>query len=294
MSLDLLFSDDDRIFICNVDEHGTTNEFVGNVAEVQQALTIMPRNFYCINPVKNNRRTKSELARYNSFLFESDSLPIEQQFAMLPKIVELGIVRMATYSGGKSIHYIVSAADDLQIGEPGSDTAEARYKNIWLGLASILTSAGLEVDRSGKNPAVLSRLPGMFRAGNNLQTLLHNGNLINSKFLRGNALNINNANKGVRTENFVTSYEQLEALLNDPKHHNLALNLKYPNWINERNGNYNEILKKTYWAIDEVGATYETFLAYFEKYTVPHLKAKNYHDNWEIGIYHAFKKKGLV
>lgn len=290
-ALSLIFEPKDKIFICNVDEYGTRHEFVGSLPAVEIELARKPRNFFCINSVRGQRRLKSELAQYRNFLFESDTTPLEQQFILLPTIMDLGIVRTATYSGGKSIHYMISAADDLQLGEVGSESAETAYKQIWLGLANILANTGLIIDQAGKNPATLSRLPGAIR-GETEQRLLATGPLVTSEFLKSVAVSPNK-NVYVRSSGTVTSMLELEQKLAEPQHGRLAMQIKYPAWVSEHAGNYPNIYKITLWAIDEVGATPETLFPYFEKHLEPKLIAKNYHKDWRLAVQHAFRMKGF-
>jgi hypothetical protein len=292
VGLSLLFDNDDKIFLANVDYAGTCDEFVGNVYSATAELLKKPRNFFCINPVKGQRRLKSEVKAYRNFLFESDNNPIEQQFSMLPKLAQLGIIRTATFSGSKSIHYVVSCADDLNLGEAGSDAAEARYKAIWLGLAQIFESQGLSIDKSNKNPAVLSRIPGAFRDDAE-QRLLHTGNLVDAAFLQSVAVELKERPRLIAAE-CVASYEELERRLAKPQHSRLNMYIKYPAWINESNGNYPMLYRLTLWAADEVGATPETFAPYLEKHLLPHLKAKNYFKDWYLPVEHAFRSKGML
>lgn len=294
MSLAHLFASDDKIFICDIDDHGTKNEFVGDVFAVEQAMQNKSRNFFAINPVKGQRRLKSEVKKYQSFLFESDSTPLEIQFQLLPTIMELGIVRMATYSGGKSIHLIVSVSDDLLLGDEGSDEANDRYKNIWLGLARILSDVGLDLsDASNKNPVTLSRIPGQYRAETE-QKLLAVGNFVESAFLHSIAVSPVTKPMSLSAASQVTNIKELETRLSQPEHGRLALYLKYPSWIQNENGNYPTILRIALWALDEVGATPETFTAYFEKYTVPHLHAHAYFKDWRKPLDHAYRMKGML
>lgn len=293
MGLGLLFAESDKIFICNVDSTGTYNEFVGTTKEVAAELNRKPRNFFCINPVKGQRRLKKEVKRYTNFLIESDTTELEKQFELLPKLADLGIIRTATFSGGKSIHFVISCTDDLSLGEPGSEQAEQAYKQIWQGLANIFGQAGLDVaDHSNKNPVTLSRLPGQFR-GETKQKLLNTGNLVTAEFLQSIAIR-NVKQTYVQATERAASVKDLEARLNSPEHGRLAMQIKYPAWVSANAGNYPNLLRLSLWCIDEVGATPDTLLPYFEKYLVPHLHARNYHKDWQLPVIHAFRMKGLL
>lgn len=293
MSLSYLFADDAKIFICNFDaENGTKHEFVGNVYEVTNELVKRPRNFFCINEVKGQRRLKNEIRTYTNFLIEDDNTPIDVQMRLLPTIMELGIVRTATFSGSKSIHYVVSCMDDLTLGEPGGEQANERYKNIWLGLQNIFTNAGLTVDPSNKNPVVLSRLPGILR-GETEQKLLDTGKLVDAAFLHSIAVQTARVPR-LSAENLATNFNELNNRLNLPEHSRLAGYIKFPGWISQSAGNYPMLLRLTLWAIDEVGATPDTFIPYLEKHLVQHLQAKNYFKDWKVAVEHGFRMKGML
>lgn len=293
MSLALLFDTNDKIFVANVDEFGTKHEFIGNVFEVEQALLDKPRSFFCISPLRGQRRQKSEISRYTNFMFESDSTPLAQQFALLPTIMELGIVRAATYSGGKSIHFLVSALDDLQIGEPGSEAADIRYKAIWTGIANSISQTGLIIDTAGNNAVTLSRIPGQFRDGTE-QTLLYTGTLVESSFLQNIAINKVKAPKAENSLSSVKNIEELEQRLNSPNHSKLASYIKYPSWISRNSGNYPMLLRLSLWAIEEAGATSDTLLPVFEKYLQPHLHNNQYYKDWQVPVIHALRMKGML
>ena len=292
MGLELLFAESDNVFVSNIGEFGTCDEFVGTPAAVATELIRKSRQFFCINPIKHTRRVKDEVARFQSFMFESDSTPLEQQYALLPEIMKLGIVRTATYSGGKSIHFIVNCADHLNLGDTKSLEAETAYKDIWKGLAFKFIETGLVLDTAGKNQVTLSRLPGMFR-GNTEQKLLSTGNMVTAEYLHSIAVRSVKRNY-VQSSTAVADITQLEQRLKSPEHQWLAFDIKYPAWVSPNEGNYREILRVALWAIDEVGATPDTLFTYFEKHLVPHLHARNYHKDWELPVYHAFRKKGLL
>jgi hypothetical protein len=67
--------------------------------------------FFAINPVKHigDSRKSESVAVMKNFLFESDTMSIDQQKQMLKERID--VVSMATYSGNKSIHFIVQVED---------------------------------------------------------------------------------------------------------------------------------------------------------------------------------------
>jgi hypothetical protein len=67
--------------------------------------------FFSLNPVKqiNDNRKSENISAMKNFLFESDTLLVEEQKQLLKE--RLGILSMATYSGNKSIHFIIQIKD---------------------------------------------------------------------------------------------------------------------------------------------------------------------------------------
>lgn len=283
----LIFAETDNIFLSNLDDsHGHSNQIIVHNNTNEQ------RTYFCINPLRASIRRKSEIKTFRNFLFEDDHNPIDVQLALLPKIASLGMIAGATFSGGKSIHYIVSCSDDLNLGEPGSDIANEKYRAIWLGIAKILSDNGINVDSSNKNPAGLSRMPGSYR-GNVQQTLVYMGNLVSSEFLQ--SLAVNTIRKPKTASNVdIANLEQLETVLNQIQHSNLRMYLRHPTWVNEHAGNYHTIFKLACWAIDELGLSLNLFESYFAKYTLTFLLKAKYYKDWQKPIYDAYKHKGLV
>jgi hypothetical protein len=67
--------------------------------------------FFAINPVKqiNDTRKSENISVMKNFLFESDTLSLEEQKELLKQRKD--IISMATYSGNKSIHFIIQVID---------------------------------------------------------------------------------------------------------------------------------------------------------------------------------------
>jgi hypothetical protein len=282
MSVKSIFSESDNVFTCKTPDQ---QNIIINTASLLNNLN----NFYCINPVFGSRRRQSDLTRYVNFLFECDTTDIDQQFKLLDKVKNLEIVRMATYSGGKSIHFIVSCADTLELGEPGSPEATARYKQIWTELALLFTNLGIVPDLAGKNPATLSRYPGAFRDGTKQSLLFDDGPLVTSEYLQSLANTV--VKPSVRYT--VQSTDNFEHYMKKDLYE-IHQHFAFPGWVQSGNGNYPYIFKKTLWVLDNVDVDYYEFTNYFEKYTAPWLRKKNYHKDFKLPIRHAFMKKGRL
>lgn len=286
-----LFDESEKIFACNLSSsYATTDHFIGTAEE--QLNESENRQFYCLNPIRGTRRLKTEVKQYRNFLFEDDHTPLEKQFKNLEELKTQGIISAAVYSGGKSIHLIVSCADDLDLGEVGSEVAEQRYKNIWLGLKDIIEGFGACVDDSGKNPVTLTRMPGAKR-GNKVQEILYKGKLVSADFLKSVA-----KEKALppiyRTMEFTESLEELEKRMSGPEYFRLYMEIHYGAWIRAKDGNYPHLFRITCWAIDQLGATPNSMMELLQKYVEPKLIQKSYFKDWAKPVKDAFKHKGLL
>lgn len=107
-----------------------------------------------LNPMDGKGIADANVVEYRHALVESDSLPVEQQWAVLERLK----VPCATvvHSGGKSLHAAVRI---------GAGTDRAEYDRRVAKLYSILEQEGLRVDRQNRNPSRLSRMPGVTRLG---------------------------------------------------------------------------------------------------------------------------------
>ena len=107
-----------------------------------------------LNPMDGKGIADVNVVEYRHALVESDSLPVEQQWAVLERLK----VPCATvvHSGGKSLHAAVRI---------GAGTDRAEYDRRVAKLYSILEQEGLRVDRQNRNPSRLSRMPGVTRLG---------------------------------------------------------------------------------------------------------------------------------
>ena len=112
-----------------------------------------------INPLDGNGVADKNITDYRYALVESDSLPIDEQYAVVQKL-ELPCVALI-HSGGKSLHAIV------KIDAPSLEVYRERVEFLF----SVCAKHGLPIDRANKNPSRLFRMPGCFR-GENKQYLI--------------------------------------------------------------------------------------------------------------------------
>lgn len=105
------------------------------------------------NPLDGKDVTNASVTDYRYALVESDSMPIERQYAML---TELNLpIRVLVHSGGKSLHAIVRIdAGDME-----------EYRRRVDYMYGVCRKNGFEIDQANRNPSRLSRLPGVTRGG---------------------------------------------------------------------------------------------------------------------------------
>lgn len=111
-----------------------------------------------INPVDENGVKDKNITKYRYVLVESDSLPVNEQYRLFLKY-HLPIAALV-YSGGKSLHAIVHIdADEID----DHDESLRVYHERVTKLYDYLRKRGIEIDEQNKNPARLSRMPGVWR-----------------------------------------------------------------------------------------------------------------------------------
>jgi hypothetical protein len=121
------------------------------------------KQFFSINPVKHygDNCKRENIQSMKNFLFESDVLSLEAQKELFKK--HKGIISMATYSGNKSIHFIIQVRDT-------PNTIEA-YRYVW----KVLKDTYFPYSDNQCNDCVrLSRTPNAVRDNNKKQVLLWN------------------------------------------------------------------------------------------------------------------------
>ena len=105
------------------------------------------------NPLDGKGVKNENVTEYRYALVESDSMPLEQQNAIIREL-ELPVAALV-YSGGKSIHAIVKI--DASNYEEYRKRVDYLYK--------VCKQNGLEIDKQNRNPSRLSRMPGVERNG---------------------------------------------------------------------------------------------------------------------------------
>ena len=248
--------------------------------------------FFCINPLDSlrdhgaflganydeytPRRADLNVTCFRNFMFEIDSLPLEDQL----KLFNNSLIPFSTivYSGGKSYHAILSV-DGGAIGEEHTLEGIDNYKNIWRRLAARLDKEATRmgytypeglatfIDASCKNPSRLSRFPDVPRDNGNRQEVVRIASRISK--LEFNEL-LEKCPKVVSSvkQNFDTPEDEVETVENfeavcPPE---LMRKLKYVDWAKSE-GMYPYLLKFTLWAIDSTNVSKHAFLEFLDKYT---------------------------
>lgn len=129
------------------------NKFGVDVEDVANFAARAKHVFFSINPLKD-RRLDANVTCYRNILCEFDSGTIESQLKL---IRESGLpYSTIVYSGGKSLHVIVSLQEPF--------TTEAEYRAQALAIYGKLGGRDV-VDYKTQNPSRFSRTPGAIRDG---------------------------------------------------------------------------------------------------------------------------------
>ncbi|MCM1136488.1 MAG: AAA family ATPase [Clostridium sp.] len=124
--------------------------------DIRQVLGDYPEEagaYIRFNPLDGGGVKDSNVADFRYALVESDKQSIESQYALIRQL-ELPVACLV-HSGGKSLHAIVR----VEAASPEQYRERVRY------LYAVCQKHGLEVDPANRNPARLSRLPGVLRNG---------------------------------------------------------------------------------------------------------------------------------
>lgn len=113
----------------------------------------------CFNPVNGSGRRDKDVTEYRYALVESDAVELDKQAAIIRQL-ELPCAALV-FSGGKSLHAIV------RVDAPDKEEYRRRVDYLY----TVCQKNGLQPDQQNRNPARLSRMPGVLR-GEQKQYLL--------------------------------------------------------------------------------------------------------------------------
>ncbi len=138
-------------------------QLVGFKKDVQSPLSPLLNErseFYVLNPLRDLRSAfDANIAAFQNILLELDWRGLSSQEKQVEQFLGLPFT-MKTYSGGKSLHYVVSLQEPVKLEE-------------WRDMVNFLLFAVKKADPKCKNPARLTRTPNVLRDGETKQTLLH-------------------------------------------------------------------------------------------------------------------------
>ena len=318
-NLKLLFNENDNVYICG-QHNGERYECprLVKMCFADQDL-LQEHQFYAINPLSTNNcnvkpdgsrgsyRASINVITFKNFLLESDTLPIELQIELIKYLNAHIPIRLATFSGSKSVHLIISVADTL-FSSSVKDPVQM-YKQVWQGLADKATEvtktfllecsieAPLKIfDSATKDPARLSRLPGAMR-GEVEQRVLHTGALVASEDLLALSAEIklkqyDGTKATVDTSTDLATFER--RLRSTQSLSFLRDRLEYPDrWAASANM-YTELFKYALWCLDATSVPFNVLDAYLSKKVYPSILAKGYPRDPRVGVLAAYEYKGLL
>lgn len=247
------------------------------------------------------RRADLNVSAFRNFMFEMDTVDVKKQFEILTKMPVT--FASLTYSGGKSIHAIISLESDLPLQphlRPSIEEFKYLHERIRLYMEnfireefSMVPEGASFFDVSAKNPSRLSRVPGSVRDNGKLQELLYLGKAMSSQEFSDLLVS---APEVTRTKNM--RHHTPEDVTSDirtfwhicPK--GLANSLKYVDW-GDSSGMYPYLYRLTTWAIDATNVDMETFEQILEEFTFPRLAQAGYpSEKMMVAVEHAFRHKG--
>lgn len=303
--LEKLFLPGDRVYICG--QRSTEGAYDFPHAANLAALNIVPQHRqFCINPLtstnnnikidgsKGSIRALANVAAYRNFLFESDSVPTETIVNLLPELNNAVPIRLAIFSGGKSVHLIVSVADYLNC------PSYSYYKAIWTGLADKLnrvlqpiTNLTQNFDTSTKDAIRLARLPWADRDGVE-QSVIFNGLYIQSEEALSSAVFaqttiFNTPSTEIRSASEFFNYLKRNSHLQWLRH-----KIEFPTFWAASTGMYIEIFKLTLWAIDATNVSEAVLSEALQQKVFPTIMATGYDRDLTEGIRNAYKYKSSL
>ena len=253
------------------------------------------------------RRADMNVTKFRNFVYEMDGLALCDQRVLLEAC---GIPwSTIVYSGGKSLHALVSLENPLEV-EAHTWEALFAYKNTWHRICAHIDKKARElglrapdnpsvIDKACSNPSRFTRYPNSLRKDKgNIQEVQHVGRRWNSLLFTNfldqcpevhmstyEYINPDRPEKIIDNETDFMVVAPKKMVLED---------LKYTTWGGVHGG-YENTFRICMWAIDDLNVTKDLMLELFDKYVVPRLIYKHrYNDphcrNIYAAIDHAFKK----
>jgi phage gp16-like protein len=99
------------------------------------------------------RRADCNVVKYRNIMIEMDSCPIPEQKVHIRE--SQMPYSTCVYSGGKSLHFIISLVTPLE--------TEIEYRCWWKAIFKIMANRGAGLDPSSQNPSSFTRCPNVYR-----------------------------------------------------------------------------------------------------------------------------------
>lgn len=179
---------------------------------------------------KKTLRTKNNCCRVR-FLYEWDTISLEEQYKITKRLIDLGVLQRATFSGSKSIHHIIEIWSE----KPVKDNNE--YKFLHKFIADQLDLIGYDsqcIDNSR-----LTRAPGVYRKNKGkFQRLIYFNNA--ARFKCDNWYEYYQLTKKKKK---VSEYDELQKIIKKMQNNNTKADWKFvENYIKneEKKGSFND------------------------------------------------------
>ena len=255
--------------------------------------------YWCINPIIGNRQASNVVA-YRNFLFECDTLPLEQQLVAWTEVAKELPVRLLVYSGGKSYHAYISVSDELPF-LPGTSDGIRKYSEAWKALAAEITrlqpELGAALDKTS-DCCRIGRVPYGIRTENRVkQVITMVGKLISAEAI------LKLVGTHIKRHLFIPSRDlvhlnngaTLEEQMNESCMKHLKAFWEHADFWCKAEGNYTTLFRYSLWTLEETGCGAQELMQYFDTYTRPVLLANGYPlDRVDRGLKHALAFKGLL
>jgi hypothetical protein len=124
-------------------------------------LPLPDKEYEVLNELKSPHRSDDNCLYHTRFLFEFDSMPLQDQWNM---VKDSWIVRRVVFSGKKSLHIIV------EFDKKHEGFCAEHYKTVWRWLNDHFFNS--KADTQCTNPSRLTRRPGVIRKDTNKEQKL--------------------------------------------------------------------------------------------------------------------------
>jgi hypothetical protein len=290
---------DENELFCAGDMYSTESFPVFPVSTGFQYFTVNPLGGKQLGNTRETFPTRkdSNVSVFRNFVFEMDEIELHEQEQLLNSIdIPFSSI---IYSGGKSLHAIISLENPLELA-PGERESINAYKAVWKSIAAYIDLYAAEiglvgpgvsvVDPSCSNPSRFTRYPNSYREDKGkVQDVKHVGQRINSEVF-------NSLLK--KCPDFKAAKVFKKQLPKDFSHTKMEFlrkvgrgcltQLKYAPRA-ASSGMYNYAYETVTWCIDEGKPTKDLMIELMEEYFIKRVKAAGYYDPECKNVYRAIE-----